>query len=126
MVRLISDFPFDTQLLSPGRKGVKCRMVCHADDCLMTWRYSTGYCQVVERRTNRTPEGGPPPFIGRTSPRPCLMRSRTQRAIIDCPEQMTPEAKQIVALAVHAQKSLRMAVRTKSPHLPFLLSSMFM
>ena len=45
--------------------------------------------------------------------------------IISCPEQMTPKAKQIVALAVRAQKSLRMAVRAKSSHFPFLLPRMF-
>jgi len=39
---------------------------------------------------------------------------------------MTPEPKQIVALAVNAQKSLRMTVRSKSSHLPFLLAGVFM
>jgi hypothetical protein len=64
--------------------------------------------------------------LGARHLRPCLKRFGTQRTIIDCPEQMTPKAKQIVALAVRAQKSLRMTVRTKASHLPFLLSGMFM
>ena len=84
------------------------------------------YCQVVERRTNRTPEGSRLSSLGARHLRPCLKRFGTQRTIIDCPEQMTPKAKQIVALAVRAQKSLRMTVRTKASHLPFLLSGMFM
>ena len=64
--------------------------------------------------------------LGARHLRPCLKRFGTQRTIIDCPEQMTPKAKQIVALAVRAQKSLRMTVRTKASQLPFLLSGMFM
>ena len=88
---------------------------------------SQPYCQVVEcagriERRNVARLGS----LDARHLRPCLKRSGTQRAIIDCPEQMTPETKEIVALAVYRQKSLRITVRAKSSHLPFLLSGMFM